>query len=123
MMPGLESARCTVKIKVAPPLRQYGWIVRSETRCHSLPFYSPAERSQFLCLLAAYVGPAVPAGDVDDLAALLCLYHGSDEAAAHRAAHHLDAEFANLLDVTPLEVVDAMVKLFLEEDTAAEGTC
>ena len=120
-MPTLEIARCTLTIETTPPLRQYGWVVRGVTTRYSLPFRSPAERSHFLRLLAAYVGPVVAPDAVEDLAALLCLYHGGDEAAAHLAAHHLDAEYADLL-VTPLEEVDDMVGLLLEEAAAAEGT-
>lgn len=71
--------------------------------------------------MAAYVGPAVAPDAIEDLAALLCLYHGGDEAAASLAAHHLDTEYADLLEVTPLEEVDAMVGLLLEEAAAHEG--
>jgi len=73
--------------------------------------------------VVAYVGPAVAPGVVEDLAALLCLYRSADEAAAHLAAHHLDAEYADLLTVTPLEEVDEMVGLLLDEAAVAEGAC
>lgn len=117
----LEIPRCMLTIETTPIVRQYGWIVRGVTTHYSLPFRSPGERSHVLRLLTAYVDPAVAPGAVEDLAALLCLYHGGDEAAAHLAAHHLGAEYADLLEATPLEEVDAMVGLFLEEAAATEG--
>jgi len=120
MMPTLDIARCTLTIEATPPLRQYGWIVRGVATSYSLPFRSPAERSHVLRLLAAYVGPAVAPDAADDLAALLCLYHGADEGTAHLAAHYLDAEYPALLTVTPLEEVDEMVGLLLEEAATAE---
>lgn len=120
-MPTLEIARCTLTIETTPIVRQYGWMVCAVATHYSLPFRSPGERSQFLRLLAAYVGAAVAPGAIEDLAALLCLYHGGDEAAAHLAADYLDADHAALLTATPLEEVDAMVGLFLEEAAAAPG--
>ena len=121
MMPSLEITRCSLLIETVPPLRQYGWVARGVTPCYSLPFHTPAERSRFLRLLAAYVGPTAALGAVEDLAALLCLYHGDDEAVAQAAAHYLDADYADLLTVTPLEEIDEMVGLLLEEAAAVEG--
>lgn len=121
MMPSLKITRCTMLIETVPPLRQYGWVARGVTTSYGLPFRSPAERSRFLRLLAAYVGPAITPSAVEDMAALLCLYHGGDEAAAQAAAHHLDVDYADLLTVTPLEEVDEMVGLLLEDVAASEG--
>lgn len=114
-MPTLEIARGTLMIETIPPLRQYGWVVRGVTTHYSLPFRSPAERAHFLRLLAAYFGSAVATAAIEDVAVLLCLYHSGDEAAAHLAIHHLDMDYTDLLMVTPLEEVDEMVGLLLDE--------
>lgn len=117
-MPNCEIARCTVTIEATLPIRQYGWIARGVTTHYSLPFRSHSERAHVLRLLAAYVGPAVTAGAVENLAALLCLYHGGDEA----AAHYLDQGYGVLLAMTPLEEVDEVVGLLLAEAAATAGT-
>jgi hypothetical protein len=49
------------------------------------------------------------------LGALLCLSRDSDEAAAHGALDALDRDYADLLTVTPLEEMNEMVSLLLEE--------
>lgn len=119
-MPNLEIVRCTVICDTAPPSRQYGWAIHvGLTTLFSLPFRSPAARAHFLRLLAAYIGPAFAADAIEDLAAMLCLYHG-DEEAAQRTARHLDADYGPLLTETPLEEVDDIVGLLLEEVAVAE---
>jgi hypothetical protein len=114
-MSNLEIVRCTVMIETTPPISQYGWIVRGVTTYYSLPFRSPGERAHFVLLLVAYVGPAVAADAIEDLGALLCLSRDSDEAAAHGALDALDRDYADLLTVTPLEEMNEMVSLLLEE--------
>lgn len=120
-MSNLEIVRCTLICDTTPPSRQYGWAIRGGlTTLYSLPFRSPAARAHFLRLLAAYIGPAFAADAIEDLAAMLCLYHCDEEAAAQRAARHLDADYGPLLTETPLEEVDEIVGLLLEEVAAAE---
>lgn len=113
-MSTLEIARCAMTIEVTL-VRRYGWVVRGVITAYSLPFRSAGERTHFLRLLAAYVGPAVPSSAVEDLAALLCLYHGSNKAAAQLAAHHLGRN-----DAAPLEEMDEMIGLLLDEASAAD---
>jgi len=125
-MPTLEIVRCALTLDTAPPLDQYGWVIRGVATFYGLPFRSPGERERFVGLLADHVTATVSAEEVDTLAALLCLARTPDEAAYSAAAASLEREFAALLSAAPLGELDDAVDELLEAargelDDADEG--